>query len=174
VYDVAKLLDFGLVKSVSKKSEQTNITQTGTVSGTPKYMSPEQAFGEDEPGVSSDLYSLGAVGYAMLSGRPPFDGSTAMHIMVAHARDPAPALRKLNEQLPESLEAVIMRCLEKKPDDRYRNARELRNALMACTLDNEWTETDAASWWRVAGSKSSKLETADLPAVTPEDLERSK
>jgi serine/threonine-protein kinase len=163
VDDVAKLLDFGLVKSVAKKSEQTNITQTGTVTGTPKYMSPEQAFGEEEPGVGSDLYSLGAVGYSMLSGRAPFEGSTAMHIMIAHARDPVVPLRRLSEDVPESLEAVIMRCLEKKPKDRFLDARSLREALRSCEVSEPWTQADAEKWWLDVAAESANLETVDRP-----------
>lgn len=170
VYDVAKLLDFGLVKSVSKKSDQTNITQTGTVSGTPKYMSPEQAFGEAEPGAASDLYSLGAVGYAMLCGKAPFEGSTAMHIMIAHARDPVVPLRQLNDQVPESLEAVIMRCLEKRPRDRYPDAATLREALLSCDSGERWTQSDAARWWRETGSNSPHLETIDIPALSSDEM----
>lgn len=171
VDDVAKLLDFGLVKSVSKKGDQTNITQTGTVTGTPKYMSPEQAFGEEEPGVASDLYSLGAVGYSMLSGKAPFEGSTAMHIMIAHARDPVVPLRRMNENVPESLEAVIMRCLEKKPGDRYPDAKSLRDALTSCELDEPWTQADAVNWWREIRQESVNLESVDRPipsAIVPD------
>ncbi|MBC8288986.1 MAG: serine/threonine protein kinase [Planctomycetes bacterium] len=166
VHDVAKLLDFGLVKSVSKKGDQTNITQTGTVSGTPKYMSPEQAFGEEEPGRASDLYSLGAVGYAMLSGKAPFEGQTAMHIMIAHARDPVMPLRKLNDQVSEALEKIIMRCLEKRPQDRYPSAAALRADLDECLPNSNWTQNEAALWWRETGSSTPPLETADLPAAS--------
>lgn len=163
VDDVAKLLDFGLVKSVSKKGDQTNITQTGTVTGTPKYMSPEQAFGEEEPGVASDLYSLGAVGYSMLSGKAPFEDATAMQIMIAHARDPVVPLRRVNENVPESLETVIMRCLEKKPADRFTDAQSLREALSSCEFDEPWTQAAAVQWWREVEQESANLETVDRP-----------
>ena len=161
IYDVAKLLDFGLVKSVSKKGDQTNITQTGTVSGTPKYMSPEQAFGDGEPGVGSDIYSLGAVGYSMLCGRAPFEGMTAMHVMMAHVRDPVPPLKDINPDVPDDLAQVIMKCLEKKPEDRPLSTQELARSLQKCDVGSVWTQDDAESWWKAT-------EAAPTSKVTPE------
>lgn len=146
-YDVAKLLDFGLVKYVSSENEK-NVTQTGTFTGTPKYMSPEQASREVRPDARSDLYSLGVVAYVMLTGKPPFDGNSMMNVLIAHARDPVPALRSVNAGIPESLEKVILRCLEKHPNDRYQSAAELSAALESCELDDSWSQNDASGWWR--------------------------
>lgn len=150
VYDVAKLLDFGLVKSISEDSQEADITRTGTVSGTPKYMAPEQSFGERQAQIASDIYSLGAVAFTMLTGSPPFDGKSIMAIIVSHARDPVPPLRQLNDAVSEELEAVVLKCLEKQPEDRYENVEALRAALTSCPLTDEWTQGDAKLWWQAA------------------------
>ena len=147
VFDVAKLLDFGLVKTVGD-GEETQLTQMGSVSGTPKYMAPERAGTDSSADAQSDIYSLGAVAYKMLTGRAPFESGTAMQIIIAHVRDPVPPIRELNEAVPESLEKVILRCLEKSPQSRYRSTKELREALQSCQLKDAWSQADARSWWR--------------------------
>ena len=86
-YDVTKLLDFGLVKTLSE-DESVHLSQEGTVAGSPLYMAPEQVMHNQPPDRRTDIYGLGAVAYFMLTGRPPFLGETAMEVMVAHARDP--------------------------------------------------------------------------------------
>ena len=86
LYDVVKLLDFGLVKPVGENAS-ARLSQEGGISGTPLFMSPEQARGLDEIDARSDIYSLGAVAYALLTGRPPFDGTNPMDVMIAHVRD---------------------------------------------------------------------------------------
>ena len=145
VQDVAKLLDFGLVKVIdTADSEETQLTQLGSISGTPTYMSPEQAATDGVPGVPSDIYSSGAVAFRMLTGEAPFSG-TSMEIMISHVRDKAPSLRAINADIPEELEAVVLKCLEKKPEDRYRSAHALREALLTCQLSDTWTESDAAT-----------------------------
>ena len=87
VYDVAKLLDFGLVKPLMEE-EPIHLTAEGTITGSPLFMSPEQALGEANPDGRSDIYSLGAVGYYLLTGHPPFEGDAALKVIFAHAHDP--------------------------------------------------------------------------------------
>jgi serine/threonine-protein kinase len=143
--DVAKVLDFGLVKLTAP--EATQITADYTVSGTPQYMSPEQAMGAAEIDGRADIYALGAILYFMLTGRPPFEGATPTELMIAHARDPVVPPSKLRPDIPADLEAVALRCLTKKPDDRYADTRELSFALAACACAKEWDETKAEEWW---------------------------
>ncbi|HYW30495.1 MAG TPA: serine/threonine-protein kinase, partial [Gemmatimonas sp.] len=132
--DVAKLLDFGLVTPHNADGEAVgdasgSITQAGVVLGTPAYMSPEQCAGEQTPGPASDLYSLGALGYFLLSGQSPFEGRAPLQIMLAHLGEVPPSVRALRPEVPATLDAVLLRCLAKEPSERYESARELENAL---------------------------------------------
>src|SRR5579871_5292188 len=85
VYDVVKVLDFGLVKQIGE-TPSARLTQEGSLSGTPLYMSPEQASGIGDVDGRSDIYSLGAVAYMLLTGRAPFEGRSTMEVLIAHAR----------------------------------------------------------------------------------------
>jgi len=147
VYDVAKLLDFGLVKP-AHEPESLELTQDGLITGSPLYMSPEQASASSEPDARSDIYALGAVAYFMLAGRPPFNADKAMQVLLAHINEPAAALSQCRPDVPDDLERVIMRCLAKRPEDRYQDAVRLREALLACHSAGAWTREDAAGWWQ--------------------------
>ncbi|MBN9121966.1 MAG: protein kinase [Planctomycetes bacterium] len=120
-----KILDFGLARA---QNDETHITTSGLVVGTPAYMSPEQARGLKLDG-RSDLFSLGVVFYRLVTGKMPFDGSTTMAILTSLAVDDPVLARRLNPDLPPALEAVINKLLAKKPDDRYQTAWELLAAL---------------------------------------------
>src|SRR5579883_1150433 len=121
-----KLTDFGIVRV----AEDAGLTNSGIVLGTADYLSPEQARGETLT-ASSDLYSLGVVMFEMLTGRPPFVGPTAVSIAMQHASANPPPLRQFNPSLPISVERVVMRALEKEPEDRFHSAIELQQALRA-------------------------------------------
>ena len=108
LYDVAKLLDFGLVKPVTETPE-ARLTQEGGISGTPLFMSPEQARGLAEVDARSDIYSLVAVAYALLTGRPPFDSANPMEVMIAHVRDEVARPSQHQAQVPADLEEVVLR-----------------------------------------------------------------
>ena len=150
IYDVAKLLDFGLVKSAHGE-EETTLTQEGMVAGTPAYMSPEQATGMENADARSDIYSVGAVAYFLLTGRLLFVKSTAMQTLAAHLYEPAIPPSRFRPDLDPPLEAVIMRCVEKKPEERYPDIAALDRALSACPGAGEWTQKEAAGWWRTNG-----------------------
>jgi tRNA A-37 threonylcarbamoyl transferase component Bud32 len=139
--DVAKLLDFGLVQV--EVGGDSKLTGGGAVMGTPAYMSPEQAAGLPTDH-RSDVYSLGATAYFLLTGRPPFERPTVMLTLTAHITDPPPAL---DGAAPADLAAVVMKCLAKKPEERFGCVRELEAALGSCECAREWCESDAAAWW---------------------------
>jgi hypothetical protein len=127
------LTDFGVAKA---HGAGPTVTHAGAVVGTPAYMSPEQAAGRDDLDTRSDLYSLGAVLYALLSGRPPFGGS-AGELLVKHlTQEPVP-LRELRPGVPEDLAAAVMRCLAKDREARWPDARRLREAIAPTDLDEE-------------------------------------
>ncbi|MDC3379115.1 serine/threonine protein kinase [Planctomycetota bacterium] len=120
---VAKLGDFGFVKS----NVQIEVTEEGSVLGTPDYISPEQAMGKDVD-FRSDLYSLGVTLYHMVAKKPPFDG-TVSTIMRAHIREAMPDAREINPAVPEALVKIIDKMSAKSPDDRYTTCEELFEAL---------------------------------------------
>ena len=146
VYDVSKLLDFGLVKAMTE-SIAIDPTAEGSITGSPLYMAPEQANGAEETDHRSDLYSLGAVAYFMLTGRPPFVAESPMQALMAHAHDePAPP-SSLSRDCPADLERIVLRCLSKRPEERFDSAARLEQALEGCEAFGKWTEQDAAQWW---------------------------
>jgi serine/threonine-protein kinase len=145
---VAKLLDFGLVQAPRLDGEGEKLTQLGALVGTPAYMSPEQAGGEEELNACSDIYSLGAVAYFLLTGQPPFVRKTALQVLAAHLHERVPPLTELRGDLPADLEAVVLRCLEKDPKRRYQDVEELEEALARCACAGRWDREQAARWWR--------------------------
>jgi serine/threonine-protein kinase len=132
IADVAKLLDFGLVRSMSDNGDGEHLTQDGAVSGTPAYMSPEQIGGPHPLDVRSDIYSLGALGYYLLTGQSPFGGRTAVKMLAAHLYEAPVPVSQLRADVPSDLEAIVMRCLSKSPGDRYSDVVSLCDALSAC------------------------------------------
>ena len=148
IYDVAKLLDFGLAKPLTNSdSDSLQLTQDGAITGSPLYMSPEQSLGENEPDARGDIYSLGAVAYYLLTGHAPFEGDTAMKVIVAHAREePAPPSRWCSD-IPSDLEQVVLRCLAKRPEDRFQDVLSLGRALADCEAAGDWSPQRAEQWW---------------------------
>ena len=142
VCDVAKLLDFGLVLDESAADGDERLTRAGVVLGTPAYMAPEQAAGEPVD-ARGDTYSLGAVAYYALLGRPPFGGKNARQVMAAHRTEPVPPL----DGAPADLAAVVARCLAKDQGDRFPSVRDLDQALASCGCAADWSAEQAATWW---------------------------
>jgi serine/threonine-protein kinase len=124
----AVVADFGIARAISAAGG-TKLTETGIAIGTPAYMSPEQASGTGHVDRRSDIYSLACVLYEMLAGQPPFTGPTAQAIMARHSLDHVPRLKIVREAIPDALEAVINRALEKVPADRYQTAAQFAEAL---------------------------------------------
>ncbi|MBV8367328.1 MAG: protein kinase [Candidatus Eremiobacteraeota bacterium] len=124
-----KVLDFGIA-SLRTGGTFASLTQTGAVMGTPAYMSPEQCLGEELDG-RSDVYSLGVVLFEMLCGVVPFNSPTATAVVMQHVQQAPPPLRVLNASISPAVEAVVLRALAKRPEERFQTARELADALSA-------------------------------------------
>jgi serine/threonine-protein kinase len=144
--DIAKVLDFGLVKP-TKGPEAAALTADMTVSGTPLYMAPEQAMADRSLDARADIYALGVVMYQALTGQPPFRGDSPFAVMMAHARDPVVPPSKVRPGVPHDLEKVLLRCLAKKPGDRYPTVKALAEALNACASAADWGPNRADAWW---------------------------
>jgi serine/threonine protein kinase len=120
-----KLTDFGLARRLGEVGR----TASGGVMGTPNYMPPEQAAGEKDIGPAADTYSLGAILYFLLTGRPPFKAATAADtLQQVMTEGPAPP-RQLEPRCPRALETICLTCLQKKPADRYATAADLADDL---------------------------------------------
>jgi serine/threonine-protein kinase len=125
--DAALVTDFGIALAV-RSAHAGRVSEDGIIIGTPVYMSPEQAMG-DPVDARSDLYSVGCVLYEMLAGTPPFTGADTMAITAQKLVDPMPPLRPQREEVPEEVEAALVRTLASKAEDRYATAAELAAAL---------------------------------------------
>jgi serine/threonine-protein kinase len=128
---VVKLLDFGLVKTVGLAGKQETLTQEGAVAGTPAYMSPEQASSQNHLDARTDIYSLGAVAYFLLTGQPPFLGD-AIQALVGHIHEPVRPLSDLRPEVPADVQEIVLRCLEKDPSRRFQDVNSLHAALAGC------------------------------------------
>lgn len=162
VDDVAKLLDFGLVRQASDSVDESH-----GFSGTPHYMPPEQATDYDHVDARCDIYSLGGVGYFLLTGKPPFVGGSTAVILQRHFTEAPKAPSIINGQINQDLDQVILRCLAKQPGDRYQTVGELRAALDACQQTG-WTSAEASHWWQhhpMTKASSSQDDTPTLAAT---------
>jgi eukaryotic-like serine/threonine-protein kinase len=168
--DVAKVVDFGLVKSLDSVRVDLTMTMDGgpVLAGTPMYFAPEAIASPDRVEARSDLYSLGAVGYYLVTGQPLFEGGTIMELCGHHLHTtPVPPSIRLGRAVDAGLEALIMRCLAKTPAERPAGALALEEALGACAAARDWTTDDARRWW-VAHAETSR--TAAIAASNPEAL----
>ncbi len=127
--DFVKILDFGLAKLLDRAGP-SQLTRAGVVLGTPQYMSPEQCESKVTIDARSDVYALGVLLYHMLTGTVPFDGKTMGDILVQHVSATPRRPRELSQGVPAAVETLILRCLEKRPEDRFQSMAEVRSALL--------------------------------------------
>ena len=144
--DVAKVVDFGLVKPIENGAD-SDLTAANLVAGTPAYLAPESLADPDAVDGRADLYALGAVGYFLLTGAQVFVGKTTVEVCGHHLHTvPTPPSERLGAEVPEALERVILCCLAKTPAERYATAGDLQDALLACDCGS-WSQSDAKQWW---------------------------
>lgn len=152
-FDVVKVLDFGLVKQVGSNADGSQ-SQTihGQIVGTPLYLSPEAITTPEAVDGRADLYAIGAVGYLLLTGAPPFSGGSVVEVCGHHLHTvPEPPSARAPHPVPADLEALLLRCLEKSRDERPASAGELRSLLLACGSAQDFTQEHAARWWTERG-----------------------
>jgi hypothetical protein len=152
VDDVAKLLDFGLVKEITERSGLSGAS-LGYFLGTPLYMAPEQVSTYEEADRRSDIYSLGAVAYFLLTGSPPFTGTDVLELIQAHARQAVVPPSQLTPAVPGDVQQIVLRCLAKRPEDRFQDVESLETALAQCQVSGQWTARDGAAWWKEKRNK---------------------
>jgi serine/threonine-protein kinase len=158
-----KVADFGIARAIAGGAEE-NLTQTGSVMGTATYFSPEQAQGHSvDP--RSDLYSLGVVMYEMATGRPPFQGDSPVAIAYKHVQERPVPPRRINPAVPAAFEAITLKLLAKRPDDRYSSADELRSDLRRFMRGQPVLADPAAVAAPVAAATATA--TAAAPPVPP-------
>jgi len=121
----ALVTDFGVAKAVSEATGRQALTTAGVALGTPTYMSPEQAAADPHTDHRADIYAFGVLAYELLAGRPPFTGSTPQSVLAAHVTMPAEPVTRYRTSIPPILAALVMKCLEKRPADRWQSVDEL-------------------------------------------------
>ena len=127
----ALVTDFGVAKAVSEATGREQLTTAGVALGTPTYMAPEQAAADPHVDHRADIYAIGAVAYELLTGRPPFLGTTPQMVLTAHIADEPDPVTKYRVAVPPALEGWVLKCLEKKPADRWQSAEEMLPHLEA-------------------------------------------
>jgi serine/threonine protein kinase len=146
--ELAKVVDFGLVKELKTEASGVALTAANAITGTPLYMAPESIREPEAVGPASDLYALGAVGWFLLVGRPPFEGHSIVEVCGQHLHTaPTRPSTALGRPIARDVEDVVLSCLEKEPKNRPAGARALRHALRTSSLAGQWTEEDASRWW---------------------------
>lgn len=163
--DFVKVLDFGLVKA-NNSGDQIELTAASTTLGTPLYMSPEAVERPHTVDARSDLYSLGAVGYFLLTGEPLFHCLTLGEVLVHQLKEsPERPSARLHKLVATDLEDLILRCLAKDPAERPATARTLEIALARCQNANDWTREEAEKWWQQHAAALNEKTVVMAPAI---------
>jgi serine/threonine-protein kinase len=170
--DVAKVVDFGLVKCLDPVRVDLTMTLEGgpVLAGTPMYFAPEAIVSPDRVEARSDLYSLGAVGYYLVAGKTLFEAGTIMELCAHHLHTtPALPSSRLGQPVDADLEGLIMQCLAKTPAERPASALALEEALGACAASSTWSPEEARRWWAQHGGAPTRSTLAspgpDSPTV---------
>lgn len=151
VPDSVKVLDFGLVKHLASGPDAVQLMEVAGedgIVGTPNFIAPEAIRDPNHCDARSDLYSVGVLGYFLLTGREIFSGETIAELCRKHLEEtPQPPSQRLGKTIDANFESVLMRCLEKDPAARPQSALALAEQLVACALKQNWTPEDRAAWW---------------------------
>jgi serine/threonine-protein kinase len=176
ISDLVKVVDFGLVKDDDYRarggaSSEPALTLANTITGTPLYLAPETVTAPETVDARTDLYALGAVGYWLLTGTHVFEGRSILEVCAHHLHSvPEAPSARLGAPVGSDLEAVLLACLAKQPQDRPASAHVLRERLRACAAWGLWTNARAAEWWAAhrhelrSGGAGASVESAALDA----------
>jgi len=161
--DFIKVLDFGLVKAMGDGDrEATMLTAPDSTTGTPAYIAPEMVRGDRVADHRVDIYTLGCVGYWLLTGRLVFQAPNAIQLLYQHANGTPMAPSQRSElEIPAALDRVILACLAKFPEDRPQTALELSRLLAAAVPESSWNQERAHRWWDRHHPSPSGLHPAD-------------
>jgi len=170
-WDFVKVLDFGLVKTAWSMGDEQHLTSEGTITGTPAYMAPEAVLGANAIDARVDLYGIGCVAYWLLTGERLFVGRTPVEVLLHHARTPpVPPSERSGRDIPPELEALVLSCLAKDPEDRPTSAEWLAARLAECPTVGAWTPARAREWWEqnfTAATSAPLREPATATSATP-------
>jgi len=164
----AVVTDFGVAKALSSSTGETKITTLGVALGTPAYMAPEQAVADPNIDHRADIYALGAMAYEMLTGEPPFNGPSPQAVLSQHVTEAAEQVTKHRAAVPEVLNIVVMRCLEKKAADRFQTADEMLPHLEA-VLTPSGGMTPTGTQPLAAAPSATTTPATSAPSITPAD-----
>ncbi|MEE9132228.1 MAG: serine/threonine-protein kinase, partial [Gemmatimonadota bacterium] len=166
LYDFVKILDFGLAKRIKGVDTATGLTKTGEVFGTPRYLAPEMVYGTSGVDGRADIYNFGALAYCMLTGQAPFTAESPVELMIDHVRKvPSPPSEVSELEIPPELDAIVMKCLEKEPADRFQTIRDVAAALRAVPADEAWTWEKAEQWWGLHMSQDEFVQDCFCPPL---------
>jgi len=173
LYDFVKVLDFGLAKKLN--GADGRITESHLFLGTPAYVAPEMIVDRKHVDPRCDIYMLGCAAFWALTGRPPFLGENDAQLLLEHVRSfPQWPSEVAAEEIPDALERIVMRCLEKRMEDRYANVEELAAALRSVPFEKPWSQAEARIWWQEhlpdapAEPLTEECASADVPAASGE------
>lgn len=164
LFDVVKVLDFGLVKFLNA-SREADSNRESQLAGTPLYMSPEAIQLPDQVDHRSDLYAVGAVAYYLLTGETVFTGKSAVEICMHHVCDrPESPSKRTGRQIAPDLQALVMKCLQKDRENRPNDAQVLADALANCEHSGQWTRDESQAWWSRFDTKRLDEKSNSAPA----------
>ena len=146
-YDFVKVLDFGIAKD-HRASDDAVVTIQHHIVGTPAYIAPEVVLGDSPVDGRADIYALGCVAYYLVTGQKVFEDPSPMQVMIHHVQDPPlPPSQRTELHVPADLDALILRCLEKRPAQRPQDIDELLRLIRQCRVATDWDDDRAKDWW---------------------------
>jgi hypothetical protein len=170
--DVVKVVDFGLVKNLDAADGDVALTNTNALTGTPLYLAPESITRPDKIDARIDIYALGAVGYFLITGTPPFTGQNVVEIAGHHLHTtPEVPSARLGRAVPPKLDALLVACLAKEPEARPRDAQALLTALLDCETESPWSGAAARAWWSNWHQANADVASLQPPTPTPQTNE---